>query len=200
MPDTDHEGVTVSQLLLVEYTQVKDEQKARIGFRDNLLYATLAAMAAVIAAALQGPVRVGLLLLLPPVCLVLGWTYLVNDQKISEIGRYVSTELTPRLAAVTPLGPQVPGGAVFRGTVFGWEVAHRSDRRRRSRKWFQLFVDLLTFCGASLAALTVFWATGRTSATLLTVSLVECAAVVALATQIAVYADLSIGAQRHRSE
>ncbi|GHH39997.1 hypothetical protein FHS35_006797 [Streptomyces umbrinus] len=87
---------------MIEYTQVKDEQKARIGFRDNLLYATFAAMAAVIAATLQGPVRVGLLLLLPPVCLVLGWTYLVNDEKISAIGRYVSTELAPRLAAVTP--------------------------------------------------------------------------------------------------
>ncbi|MEU9191186.1 hypothetical protein AB0D14_43215 [Streptomyces sp. NPDC048484] len=196
MPDTEHEGVSVSQLLLIEYAQVKDEQKARIGFRDNLLYATLAAMAAVIAAALQGPARVALLLLLPPVCLILGWTYLVNDQKISAIGRYVSTELTPRLAAVTPFRQGEFGPGAFGSGVFGWEVAHRSDRRRRSRKWLQLFVDLLTFCGASLAALTVFWVAGRTSAALLAVSLVECAAVVALAVQISVYADLSTGAQR----
>ncbi|MFI6338090.1 hypothetical protein [Streptomyces sp. NPDC050535] len=186
----ENESVTASQILLLEYTQVKDEQKARIGFRDNLLYATLAAMAAVIAATLQGPARVELLLLLPPVCLVLGWTYLVNDEKISAIGRYVSTELTPRLAVVTPLGRE----------TFGWEAAHRSDRRRRSRKWLQLFVDLLTFCGASLAALTVFWATGRISAVLLTVSLVECAAIVVLAVQISAYADLSSGAQSCRTE
>ncbi|MFD0305196.1 hypothetical protein [Streptomyces sp. NPDC127119] len=195
MPDTEHEGVSVSQLLLIEYTQVKDEQKARIGFRDNLLYATFAAMAAVIAATLQDPVRVALLLLLPPVCVVLGWTYLVNDQKISAIGRYVSTELVPRLAAGTPPRQE---GAVW--AVFGWEAAHRSDRRRRSRKWLQLFVDQLTFCGASLAALTVFWATGPASTTLLAISFAECAATVGLAFQITVYADLSTGAQLPRTE
>lgn len=185
-----NEGVTVGELLLIEYAQVKDEQKARIGFRDNLLYATFAAMAAVIAATLQGPVRLDLLLLLPPVCLVLGWTYLVNDEKISAIGRYVSTELTPRLAAVTPL----------RQEAFGWEAAHRSDRRRRSRKWLQLFVDLLTFCGTSMAALTVFWATGPISAALLAVSLVECAVIVVLAFQMSAYADLSSGGHTHRTE
>ncbi|MCX5597187.1 hypothetical protein OOK29_03470 [Streptomyces phaeochromogenes] len=30
-------------MLLIEYAQVKDEQKARIGFRGNLLYATVRA-------------------------------------------------------------------------------------------------------------------------------------------------------------
>ncbi len=88
------------QLLLAEYQSVKDEQKARIGFRDNLLYVTLAVVAAVIAAAAQAR-QTSMLLALPPVCVVLGWTYLVNDEKISAIGRYVRGELTPRLAAVT---------------------------------------------------------------------------------------------------
>ncbi|MFF3610830.1 hypothetical protein [Streptomyces sp. NPDC002580] len=190
MPGNDEQGVTVSQLLLIEYAQVKDEQRARIGFRDNLLYATLAAVTAVVAATLQSPMRAGLLLILPPVCLVLGWTYLVNDEKISAIGRYVSTELTHRLAAVTP----------ERQECFGWEVAHRSDGRRRSRKVLQLLVDLLTFCGASLAALTVFWTTGPVSPALLALSLVECAAVVVLAAQISTYADLGTGREPRRTE
>lgn len=90
------EGVSVGQLLLAEYQSVKDEQKARIGFRDNLLYVTLAVAAAIVAAAAQTK-QASMLLALPPVCIVLGWTYLVNDEKISAIGRYVRDELGPRL-------------------------------------------------------------------------------------------------------
>lgn len=82
------QDVTVGQLLLAEYQSVKDEQKARIGFRDNLLYVTLGVVAAVVAAAAQAK-QTSMLLALPPVCVVLGWTYLVNDEKISAIGAYV---------------------------------------------------------------------------------------------------------------
>ncbi|NUP35604.1 MAG: hypothetical protein HOY76_00935, partial [Streptomyces sp.] len=46
MPEQE---VTVGQLLLAEYQTIKDEQKTRIGFRDNLLYVTLTVVAAVIA-------------------------------------------------------------------------------------------------------------------------------------------------------
>lgn len=51
------QGVRLGELLLAEYAAVKEEQRARIGFRDNLLYATLAAMAAVVAGALQADSR-----------------------------------------------------------------------------------------------------------------------------------------------
>ncbi|MFD3381996.1 MULTISPECIES: hypothetical protein [unclassified Streptomyces] len=50
MPEQD---VTTGQLMLIEYQSVKDEQKARIGFRDNLLYVTLAVVAAVAATSAQ---------------------------------------------------------------------------------------------------------------------------------------------------
>ena len=82
MPERD---VTVGQLLLAEYQSIKDEQKARIGFRDNLLYVTLGVVAAVVAAAAQAK-QASMLLALPPVCVVVGWNYLVNDQKIYAIG------------------------------------------------------------------------------------------------------------------
>lgn len=181
---SEAESVTASQLLLIEYEHVKGEQRARIGFRDNLLYATLASIAAVIAAVLQGPARIELLLLLPPVCLVLGWTYLINDEKISAIGRYVREELAPRLAAATtpPLAE-----------AFGWERAHRSDTRRRGRKRLQLGVDLLAFCGAPAAALVVYWVQADAAPALLAVSVTEAAAALALAVQIAGYADLRTG-------
>ncbi|MGP3927926.1 hypothetical protein [Streptomyces sp. 8N616] len=182
------EDITVGGLLVTEYERVKEEQQARIGFRDNLLYATLASMAAVIAAVLQRDGHAELLLLLPPVSVLLGWTYLVNDEKISAIGRYVRDELTPRLTALA--------GGQSGGQIFGWEVAHRSDRRRRSRKCLQLAVDLLTFCGASLAAVIVFWAAGTCPAMLIVVSVIEVAGIAVLAMQLVVYADLGHDARR----
>ncbi|MCL8017511.1 hypothetical protein [Streptomyces sp. AS02] len=176
MPEQD---VTVGQLLLAEYQTVKDEQKARIGFRDNLLYVTLAVVAAVIAAAAQAK-QASMLLALPPVCVVLGWTYLVNDQKISAIGAYVREELGPRLAALAE-----PGGG-FR--AFGWETAHRGDARRRSRKAVQLLVDLSAFCAVPLAALVLFWADGGSGALLVVLSVLEALAVGGLGWQVVRYA------------
>jgi len=171
--------VTVGQLLLAEYQTVKDEQKTRIGFRDNLLYVTLTVVAAVIAAAAQAK-QSEMLLALPPVCVVLGWTYLVNDEKISAIGTYVRDDLGPRLAELTEL---TDGQAVF-----AWETAHRSDTRRRSRKVIQCVIDLLAFCVVPLAGLVVYWAAGQTSPGLLALSVAEALIVVGLAHQVLSYA------------
>ena len=168
--------VTVGQLLLAEYQSVKDEQRTRIGFRDNLLYVTLTVVAAVIAAAAQAG-QSEMLLALPPVCVVLGWTYLVNDEKISAIGTYVRDDLGPRLAELTD------GQAVF-----GWETAHRSDIRRRSRKVIQCVIDLLAFCVVPLAGLVVYWAAGQASSGLLVLSVAEALIVVGLGHQVLSYA------------
>ncbi|MFI2431076.1 hypothetical protein [Streptomyces sp. NPDC018693] len=168
--------VTVGQLLLAEYQSIKDEQKSRIGFRDNLLYVTLTVVAAVVAAAAQAK-RTEMLLGLPPVCVVLGWTYLVNDEKISAIGRYVRGELGPRLA-------QLAGSA----DAFGWETFHRTDARRASRKVVQCVVDLLAFCVVPLSALAVYWGGGQVSGGLLTVSVVEAGAVMGLGVFVVRYA------------
>ncbi|WP_328678961.1 hypothetical protein OG226_16980 [Streptomyces sp. NBC_01261] len=173
MPERD---VTVGQLLLAEYQTVKDEQKTRIGFRDNLLYVTLTVVAAVIAAAAQAK-QSEMLLALPPVCVVLGWTYLVNDEKISAIGTYVREDLGPRLAELADSQ-----------AVFAWETAHRSDSRRRSRKVIQGVIDLLAFCVVPLAGLVVYWFAGQTSAGLLVLSVAEALIVVGLGHQVLSYA------------
>lgn len=91
---------------LAEYRTVKDEQRTRIGFRDDLLHVTLTVLAAVIAASAQAGQggqgrqagQAAMLLALPPVCVVLGWTCLVNEEKISAIGAYARGE-GPRAAA-----------------------------------------------------------------------------------------------------
>lgn len=171
-------SVGVGQLLIAEYQSIKEEQRARIGFRDNLLYVTLAAVAGIAAASLEAA-RATMLLALPPVCVVLGWTYLVNDEKISAIGRYVRTELAPRLGELA--GP----GA---GAVFGWEAAHRGDARRRSRKAVQCLVDLGAFCAVPLAALVGYWTEAPGRAALLVLSVLEALAVLALGVHFVLYA------------
>lgn len=174
------DDITVAKLLTLEYERLKEEQKTRIGFRDNLVYATLASMAAVIAATLSVRGNTNLVMLLPPVALLLGWTYLVNDEKISAAGQYIRTELAPRLAAELPPGTQ----------VFGWEAFHRGDRRRRSRKLLQLVVDLGIFCVAPTAALAVFWVSGTRTPIFVLISVVEMLAILGLAVHLVLYADL----------
>jgi hypothetical protein len=171
--------VSAGQLLIVEYERIKEEQKARIGFRDNLLYVTLTAMAAVIVAAVPGRQGPAMLLLLPPVSAILGWTYLANDAKISEIGHYIRSELAPRLATM----------AQTADPVFGWETAHRGVPHRRSRKLMQLTIDLITFFAAPVAALVVFWTEASPSPALVAVSLAETALLLVLAAQILRFAD-----------
>ena len=176
MSEERDSDVTVGQLLIVEYQTVKDEQKTRIGFRDNLLYVTLTVLAAVIAASAPAK-QPAMLLALPPVCVVLGWTYLVNDEKISAIGAYVRGDLGPRLARLA--------GAE---RVFDWEVAHRADARRRSRKVVQCGIDLLAFCVVPFAGLLVYWVSGRTSTGLVVLSAAEALTIVGLGVQVVAYA------------
>ncbi|WP_240045360.1 hypothetical protein [Streptomyces sp. L-9-10] len=172
------EDITESKLLLAEYDRIKEEQKSRIGFRDNLLYFTLAASTAVLAITIQNR-HAQLLLAIPVICLVLGWTYLVNDEKISAIGRYIRDRLGPRLAELS--------GA--RGSVFDWEVYHRSDANRTTRKRLQSAVDLFTFFALPMTCLIAFWSSHTIHHLLLIVSLVQTAALAVLGWQFLRYAE-----------
>lgn len=172
----------VSQILLSEYEALKAEQSARIAARDNLMYATLAALAATTTAIVSTAGRRELVLLLPPVCIVLGWTYLVNDEKISAIGRYLRTRLRPGLAAAA---------GADSAEVLGWETAHREEHRRGTGKHLQLAVDLLMFVVPALIAVTVYWVARPAPTALLVASAAELAAVAVLAVRITLAADLS---------
>ncbi|MGW8375455.1 hypothetical protein [Streptomyces sp. ODS28] len=172
------EDITLGKLLLAEYDRLKEEQKTRIGFRDNLLYVTMAAIVSVLigAANTRHPV---LLVVLPAAVCALGWTYLVNDEKISAIGRYIRTELGPRLGTLVDAGH----------SPFGWEAAHRQDSRRTQRKRIQCAVDLAVFTATPATALIVYWARGPLASIPLAVSVLEAIAVLILAFQIIAHAD-----------
>jgi hypothetical protein len=174
----DDAGVGV--LLAVEYEQLKEEQAQRIGTRDNLMYATLVSIAGVVAGTYQAGAA-DLLLLLPPGCALLGWTYLVNDEKISAIGRYIRVDLGPRLSALVESAQP----------VFGWETAHRSDRRRGTRKVIQLGADLLTFCVPGMIAIIARLVLADISILTAVIVTAEFTLVLILAMQIVVNADLT---------
>nr|WP_037658672.1 hypothetical protein [Streptomyces griseofuscus] len=172
------DDVTESRLLLAEYDRLKEEQKTRIGFRDNLLYFTLAAVTGILAIAVQSE-QDQLLLAVPVVCLVLGWTYLVNDEKISAVGCYVRDRLGPRLAELS--------GA--RGAVFGWETYHRDDARRPTRKRLQAAVDLFTYVALPMICVIAFWCSPAVQPPLVTVSLAQTLALAVLGRQFLRYAE-----------
>lgn len=158
------------ELALAEYQQIKTEQVARIGFRDNLMYVTLVAIAGTLTITHSAHSR-GYLLLVPAVSFVLGWTYLANDHMITAIGRYVREH------------PALPG--------MRWETEHPADRRRASRKTIQLAVDLATFCGSGVAALAAFWlAPDPQPPFLVLASAAEAIATGVLAWQFIAYADV----------
>jgi hypothetical protein len=178
-PVTANDDITLGAVLLAEYEHLKREQQSRIRTRDNLLYVTLTAAAAAVAVTLNASGGPRLLLLVPPIVVILGWTYLVNDQKISAVGQYVRDTISPRLSAAVG------------ESVLNWEWFHRSDTRRVSRKRQQLAADLITFTVLPTAALVVFWLQGNPTIPLIVISVVETAAVAVLAAQLVLNADLS---------
>ncbi|MFE9688102.1 hypothetical protein [Streptomyces sp. NPDC006285] len=175
---TATDDVTEGRLLLAEYDRIKEEQKTRIGFRDNLLYVTLAAATAVLAIAVPGG-QTPLLLTVPAICLILGWTYLVNDEKISAIGCYIRDQLAPRLAELSGT----------RHTVFGWETYHRGDTSRPTRKRLQTGVDLFTYLALPMICLIAFWCSPAARPLLVTVSLAQTLALTVLGWQFLRYAE-----------
>ncbi|ESA36630.1 integral membrane protein [Leptolyngbya sp. Heron Island J] len=175
------------QILMEEYRVLKAEQSMRIGFRDNLLYVTLGIFGAIASFALTNANGYAALLVIPWVCLVMGWTYLINDEKITAIGRYVRYDLEKRVAALI-------GGAADEKYLFGWETAHRDDPRRKRRKHTQLFVDQVTFVISGLVALVAFWLlTSSISVFAVILSAMEAVLLIVLGLRITDYADLAKG-------
>jgi hypothetical protein len=176
----------ILEVFLKEYDKLKSEQAQRIGFRDNLLYVTLGVFGSVISFAVSSPSNSYALLVIPWVCLILGWTYVVNDEKISAIGRYIRYKLVDRVKEHT--------GYTDVETLFGWEIAHRSDKHRKRRKVQQLIVDEITFVFSGVIALLAFWfLVSQPPLAVRILSWVELLLLIVLGVEMFVYADLADG-------
>ena len=174
------------EILLAKYNNLKAEQTQRIGFRDNLLYVTLGVLGGVVSFAVSNPAYTAALLVIPWVCLILGWTYVVNDEKISAIGRYIRYTLVDKIKNHT--------GYSDLSTLFGWEIAHRDDNHRKRRKLFQLIVDEITFVVSGIIALSAFWIqSSPVPVGLIALSAMELALLIVLGVEIIIYADLAKG-------
>ena len=117
----------------------------------------------------------------------MGWTYVVNDEKISAIGAHIRYTLEARISALI-------GGSADNQHLFAWETTHRSDPHRKSRKYLQLFIDEVAFVFSGLTALVVFWLLSTQISTLATLlSAFEAILLIGLGIKIASYADLARG-------
>ena len=92
---------TILQVFLLEYEKLKEEQLKRIEFRDQMIYITLGIFGGILSFALSNKTNLYALLVIPWVCLILGWTYIVNDEKISAIGKYIRLTLTEKVKTQT---------------------------------------------------------------------------------------------------
>ena len=141
-------------ILLEEYKAIKSEQLARIKTRDTLLYISLSIFGAIFSYVLFGENtndKSIVLLSIPTVSFILGWTYVVNDEKVSQIGKYIRLELTPKIEKF--IDTKVKQDM----TVFGWESYHRSDPKRTARKILQVFVDLVVFIVPSIVSVVIYF-------------------------------------------
>ncbi len=150
---------TLIDIWLKEYERMKEEQARRIGFRDNLVYVTLAVIAAMSTAILKPPANYDLALAVPFFTFVLGWTFLINDQKISAIGTYLSATLAGRIHSVLKSSTEciecTAPDSVEAEQVFGWEEENRNEPHRKRKKAVQLLVDELTFVGTGVFAILI---------------------------------------------
>lgn len=192
----DHQQIL--QVYLQEYNKLKDEQAKRIGFRDNLLYVTLGLFGGIISISISNQSNYYAFLVIPWVCLILGWTYLVNDQKITAIGRYIRYNLVKEIQKAIPdtSVEQITQETNYPKleTILGWEIAHRSDKHRIRRKIEQLIIDQITFVFSGVIALLAFWLLVPQPLLIVNIfAVVELILLLILGIEISVYADISEG-------
>jgi VIT1/CCC1 family predicted Fe2+/Mn2+ transporter len=185
----------VYETFMREYTALKTEQSARIGFRDNLLYVQLAAVGAVFAFATGKDSYSDSLLVIPWLSIILGWTYVVNDHHVSRLGKYVRKDLHTRMRELFPLLPE---------GIFNWELFHRSDTlstlegsqklaAREIRKPIQFLIDWLTFVASGAVAIVMFFSKSQGVSSLeYSLVVVEASLLVLLSIAFWIYADMQV--------
>ena len=168
--------------LLVEYWKLKDEQIKRIEMRDHLMYLTLVAVGTVFAFAIQNADHAIAFLVLPFICMVLGWSSLVNDEKVSAIGRYLRENLIPTL--------KTWGGQQNSNT--NWEWFHLRESKRTEVKSIQFLVDLFVYCLSGIVGTVCFFVLSvPDSFWIVMAAVIESALLVVLAIQFYRFSPLS---------
>ncbi len=109
-----------------------------------------------------------------------------NDEKITAIGRYI------RLTLVEKIKKETANDDI--DSIFGWEIAHRNDQRRKRRKIAQLIIDQRTFVFSGIVGLIAFWILVPQPLGITQVLCwIELALLIVLGVEIVIYADLAKG-------
>jgi hypothetical protein len=157
-----------------------------ISERYKCRFNTLGIFGGILSFALSKDANHYALLVIPWVCLILGCTYLVNDEKISALGRYIPLNLVEKVREQT-------GNADIE-SIFGWEIVHRSDQRRKRRKIEQLIIDEITFVCSGVVGLLAFWfLVPQPHWAIQILCFAELALLIFLGVEIVIYADLDKG-------
>ena len=173
---------------LLEYDKLKEEQVARIGFRDNLLYVTLVLFGGILSLT-RGANFYGILVI-PCICIVLGWTYLVNDEKITSIGVYIQTELSLEIESLVQ-------DNLSKNKVFKWEDFNRSGKGRKRRKIEQFIVNECAFVLSGIGSLFIyFFLEDNISSFAICISLFEFFLLLLLGVEFFIYADFFDGSSK----
>lgn len=134
-------------IYLAEYDKLKQEQIQRISVRDNLIYVMLTVFGAIFAYALSNSNHLHALLVVPWVSLSLGWVYLSNDKKVSDIKIYIRDILSEKIKNVD---------INKHPASFEWENQSNKEPTRKIKKYFQLFIDLTIFCFSGIVSLSLY--------------------------------------------
>ena len=174
----------IIRLYLQEYSKLKEEQVHRIGFRDNLLYVNLLLCSGILSFGLAAPTNYYALLLIPWVCFILGWSYIMNDVKITEIGAYIKGDFINHVQEYANLEGF---------SIFGWETTYRAEKHRTIRKLIQIISKLAAFVLAGAAALVGFWHLHpNTGSLVLVLIMIEAGLLLLLTAEILRNADIGI--------
>jgi hypothetical protein len=137
-------GSSCDAALIAEYTALKNEQAQRIVLRDTCLYVSIGANTAIAGVYTQQQSHdPRILLFIPFASTLLFWIYATNDSMITQIRRYIISNIVSELSEQK-----------YKGSPFGWEYLRR--RRTPSRlisKLIRLMAVWFTFSIASIAAL-----------------------------------------------
>lgn len=183
---TGHRDDRVSRVdyesVLAEFNKLKDEQAVRIQSRDSVLNYNVVGLGviATVAASAKAPVA---WLLVPWVSMVFGWQYLMHNEKVTAIGRYVRYVLRPAI----------------NHSVFGWEMSpKRVVTLTPVHRAGSLVFDLLAFSVPCILG-PVSWVVSAQahSAALVAVSTVEVGFGLFLAYMICLHSEF--GRRRHFS-
>jgi hypothetical protein len=137
--------------------------------------------------------------------------HVVNDEKISALGRYfrfvaqarvrhlagedVADKLSKCVNESCDEKPEIVRLLdSTKDCLLGWEVAHRSDNRRKVRKLIQLAVDLVTFVASGCVCLVAyFWMSSAIDCLTVALMIAECTMLLVLGWQIISYCDWGTG-------